>query len=105
MLTEPSQDATQAVTEASPQDETLEQARARHCALSPLQLQTYLDKLRRAASQGLIMHKTRVRDPRSRDYKGYTLVDADTGRIVLGRRPDGLLPELFDIDPGDYSGI
>jgi hypothetical protein len=55
VLTEPSQDTTQAVTEAAP----LEQARARYHAMSCLERATYLDKLRRMARrQGLFCTRT-----------------------------------------------
>jgi hypothetical protein len=67
--------------------------------MSPMAFRVYLDRLRRCAlRQGLRLSKTRTRDPRSRDFRGYTLSDVKTKKVGFGRRPDGFLPELFEIE-------
>jgi len=43
------------------------------------------DRLRRMAErQGLVLHKSRRRDPRAYDYGAYWLMDAATNAIVFG---------------------
>ena len=43
------------------------------------------NKLRRMAErQGLVLHKSRRRDPRSIDYGKYMIVDAFTNTVVAG---------------------
>lgn len=43
------------------------------------------NRLRRAAKrQGLVLVKSRSRDPRAIDYGGYMLADADTDKVVAG---------------------
>jgi hypothetical protein len=79
--------------------ETYHAARLRHAAMTPVEFKTYSDRLRRIAwRQGLILQKSRSRDPQAKSYKGYTLTDLRTCRVVLGRRKDDYLPELADIE-------
>jgi hypothetical protein len=48
------------------------------------------NRLRRMADrQGLTLVKSRRRDPRAIDYRGYMLVDQATGRVVAGAGPIG----------------
>jgi hypothetical protein len=84
---------------AKPFRPTYDEARSRHAALSPVAFHTYVNRLRRVAlRQGLVLNKTRTRDPQAKSYKGYTLTDVRTCKVVLGRRRDGYLPELADVE-------
>jgi hypothetical protein len=79
--------------------ETPEQARARIDAMPPSRFRGYTDRLRRMAyRQGLIMRKTRTRDPRALTFKGYTLTDMRAKKVVLGPRKDGYWPEVFEVE-------
>lgn len=54
------------------------------------------NRLRRMAErQGLMMHKSRRRDPRAVDFGGYMLVDVLTKGAVLG---SGAFPFQADLD-------
>ena len=45
----------------------------------------FVNRLRRMADrQGLMLHKTRRRDPLALDYGLYLLADARTGAVVVG---------------------
>lgn len=89
----------QTAAPTDPPDETAEQARARIDAMPPSRFRGYTDRLRRMAyRQGLMMKKTRTRDPRALTFKGYTLTDMRTKKVVLGPRKDGFLPEVFEIE-------
>jgi hypothetical protein len=97
-------DTTQDSTGASSQDtalpvDTMDEGRARIDAMTPMRFRTYTDRLRRMAyRQGLVLAKCRTRDPRALTYRGYTLTDLRTRKIVLGRRSDGYLPEIFEVE-------
>jgi len=47
-------------------------------------------RLRRAARrQGLRLEKSKLRDPRARDYGTYQLVNSKTGKLAHGNRKGG----------------
>ncbi len=53
---------------------------------------------RMAQRQGLVLVKSRRRDPLALDYGGYTLVDAATDAVVAG---DGPIPYFLDLDEAE----
>jgi hypothetical protein len=79
--------------------DTEEQVTARLEALTPMEFKVYVHKLRRsAARRGLKLRRSRVRDPKALDYHGFTITDVRTRKVVLGRRPDGFLPSIVEVE-------
>jgi hypothetical protein len=90
-------DSTQ-ITQDSPQ-ETEEQAVTRLEAMTAMEFKVYVHRLRRsAARRGLRLSRSRVRDPKALDYHGFTILSTRTRRVVLGRRPDGFLPDIREVE-------
>lgn len=57
------------------------------------------NRLRRMADrQGLRLHKSRARDPRSNDFGLYWLTDIQTSGLVFGRTPGDYHYEAADLD-------
>ena len=57
------------------------------------------NRVRRALSRrGLILSKTRRRDPKARDFDGYMIIDADTNSVVAGGTPFAFSMSLFDVE-------
>jgi hypothetical protein len=53
-------------------------------AMTPEQVKIFEARLRRAAKrQGMIMRKSRTRDPRAIDYGTYRLLDENSGNVQL----------------------
>lgn len=57
------------------------------------------NRLRRIADRrGLIIKKSRRRDPYARDFGGYMLIDAATNSVVIGGDGSGFSSSLDDIE-------
>lgn len=56
------------------------------------------NKIRRAAArQGLLLQKSRRRDPRAIDYGGYMLVDMQLNAVVFGAHPNAYSASLEEV--------
>jgi hypothetical protein len=56
------------------------------------------NKVRRAAErQGLLLQKSRRRDPRAIDYGGYMLVDQEKNFAVFGAHPNAYSASLEEV--------
>lgn len=51
-----------------------------------------------ADRQGLVLRKSRRRDPRATDYGGWMLVDARTNVVELGGTPFAFCASLDDVE-------
>ncbi|MBN9053121.1 MAG: hypothetical protein J0H80_04940 [Rhizobiales bacterium] len=57
------------------------------------------NKLRRMAErQGMILQKSRRRDPRAIDFGGYMLVDAKTNAVVMGADPNAYSATIEQVE-------
>jgi hypothetical protein len=57
------------------------------------------NRLRRAAErQGLVLQKSRRRDPRAIDFGGYMLVDVVKNFVVMGGSPNAFSASLDDVE-------
>lgn len=77
-------------------------------AMSGREYKTYESRLRRAAQrQGLVLCKSRRRDPRAYDYGTYCLVDGRTRYQVVGDRERGYGLSLSEIHAAllDDAGV
>lgn len=80
-------------------------------AMSPAQVKTLEDRLRRVARRrGLRLDKSRRRDPLALDYGTYQLVDIETGGVYWAGLPWGyglnlisVAGELYGWPEGDLS--
>ncbi len=57
------------------------------------------NRVRRALDRrGLVLHKSRRRDPRAIDFGGYMIVDAATNSVVAGASPVAFSLTLADVE-------
>lgn len=60
---------------------------------------THENRLRRkAARQGLELHKSRLRDPHATGFGSFMLVDADTRAVVAASLPHGYGLDMDDVE-------
>ena len=75
-------------------------------SMTPRQVKTYESKVRRAAKrQGLVLVKSRRRDPNAWDYGTYGLLDVRTRRLVVGDHDTGFGLSLSEVHVALVEGV